>query len=74
MEVYNLDPQTRKQYGLMGREWAIGDEAGFTSEHMANRIIGNINTLLTYWKPRKRYQLIKTSAKKLKYTPHKLEY
>ena len=74
MEVYNLDPKTRKQYGLMGREWAISDEAGFTSEHMAKRVISNMNVLFKYWKPREKYELIKVTPKKLKSVPHNLVY
>jgi hypothetical protein len=34
MAVYSLGPERRKEAkGLAGREWAIGDEAGFTSKH-----------------------------------------
>ena len=73
-EVWEMGRNERKIRGNMGREWAISEEAGFTSEHMANRIIGNINTLLTYWKPRERYELIKVDARKPKFAPHKLEY
>ena len=32
-EVYALSSEERKARGLKGREWALGDEAGFTSEN-----------------------------------------
>ena len=38
-EVYALSREERKRRGLKGREWALSDEAGFTSEHQANRVI-----------------------------------
>jgi hypothetical protein len=38
-EVYNLPSEERVARGLKGREWAISDEAGFTSEHQANRFV-----------------------------------
>jgi glycosyltransferase involved in cell wall biosynthesis len=31
--IYNLTPEEKKERGLAGREWAIGEEAGFTGEH-----------------------------------------
>jgi hypothetical protein len=39
MEVYNLSKEERETRGLAGMEWAISEEAGFTSKHQANRFI-----------------------------------
>jgi hypothetical protein len=45
--------------GNLGREWVLGEEAGFTSEKMAYRIMSNIDVLLNNWQPREKYELIK---------------
>jgi glycosyltransferase involved in cell wall biosynthesis len=73
-EVYNLGPDKRKAIGLVGREWAIGDEAKFTSEKMTYSIISNLDKLFQTWKPRKKYELIKVENKKPKIVPHNLIY
>ena len=74
LEVYEIGHDGRKLVGDLGRKWALGDEAGFTSEKMAYRIMNNINELFDTWKPREKYELIKIEAKKPKFVPHKLEY
>jgi len=74
MNVYNLSKDVRKEKGLKGREWALSDEAGFTSEHMAKRVISNMDVLFNDWKPREKYELIKVTPKKLKSVPHNLVY
>ena len=51
-EVYDLGPEERKSRGLKGREWALGDEAGFTSIHQANRVIEAFEELFKTCKPR----------------------
>ena len=38
--------------GLNGREWALGDEAGFTMIHQAKRVIDAFNKLFETWEPR----------------------
>jgi len=74
MNVYNLGKEDRKNKGLKGREWALSDEAGFTSEKMSYRMMDYVDTLFTAWKPREKYELIKIDARKPKFVPHKLEY
>ena len=73
-EVYNLTPETRKQFGLMGREWATGGEAGFTAEIQGERVIQNIDKLFETWKPRAKYELIKSTPIKKKVVQHNLVY
>ena len=73
-EVWEIGPKERKRRGELGRRWATGEEAGFTSEKMSYRIMNNINNLLETWTPREKYELIKIDAKKPKFVPHKLEY
>jgi len=72
--VYNLTPEERKERGLAGREWAIGDEAGFTGEAQGNRIIEVFNELFETWKPREKFEFINTSEVKDKVLNHKLLY
>ena len=59
MKVYKMGPKERKKRGLAGREWALSEEAGFTSKQMGQRFINNIDTLLEKWEPRKRFDLTK---------------
>jgi len=58
----------------MGREWATGNEAGFTAEKQGERVIQNIDKLFETWKPRAKYELIKSSPIKKKVVQHNLVY
>ena len=49
-ECYKLGRKELKRRGLKGREWALGDEAGFTSKHQAKRVIEALDTLFDTWK------------------------
>jgi glycosyltransferase involved in cell wall biosynthesis len=73
-EIYSLSPDERKARGLLGREWAVGNEAGFTSVQQAERVIENIEELFTNWTPRKNYHIIKCDPVKKKVVPHNLVY
>ena len=74
LKVYNLGKEERQKIGKLAREWAISDEAGFTSEKMYYRVIDNIDELFKTWTPRKKYELIKTGERKAKVVPHNLIY
>ena len=69
-----MDPKERKSRGLKGREWAISDEAGFTSEHQGNRVMEAFNELFDTWKPREKYEIINTNNYKGKFLNHKIIY
>jgi glycosyltransferase involved in cell wall biosynthesis len=73
-EAYEMSKEERTQRGLAGREWAIGDEAGFTGEKMGQRIIQNLDVLFSTWKPRKNYELINTKNTEKRVLNHKLVY
>ncbi|MDA7648750.1 glycosyltransferase [Akkermansiaceae bacterium] len=73
-EAYEMGPKERKMRGKLGREWALSDEAGFTSEKMGYRVMSNINNLLETWKPRKKYNLIKVTKPERQFVPHNLNY
>ena len=74
MAVYTLTPEERKAKGLKGREWAVNDEAGFTSEHQAKRVIEAFDELFSTWKPREKYELVNVNEVKDRVVPHKLLY
>jgi len=73
-EAYEMSKEERTQRGLKGREWAIGEEAGFTGEKMGQRIIENLDTLFSTWKPRKNFELINTKNTEKRVLNHKLQY
>ena len=72
--VYKLNPDDRKARGLLGREWALSDEAGFTSVRQAERVMENMEELFANWTPRKNYHVIKCDPIKKKVAPHNLVY
>jgi len=74
MNVYKLSKEERKARGLKGREWALSEEAGFTSERMGKKIITTLDKLFKTWKPREKYEFINTNEVKDKVVPHKLVY
>jgi hypothetical protein len=74
MNVYKLSKEERKALGLKGREWALSDEAGFTSSNMGKKVITTLDKLFKTWKPREKYEFINTNETKDKVVPHKLVY
>ena len=72
--IYNLSPEERQERGLAGREWAINDEAGFTSTHQAERVIKAFTTLFDTWKPREKYELINVNEYPDRTLKHRLQY
>ena len=74
LEIYNMDPEERKERGYKGRKWAISDEAGFTHKHQAERFMGSMEELFSTWKPKTEHQIINTNEYKGKFLNHKLLY
>ena len=73
-EVYNLSSEERKQRGLKGREWAISDEAGFTAERQAERVLEAFTELFKVWEPREEYEIVNAIEYKGKVLNHKIIY
>lgn len=73
-EIYHMSKEERAERGMNGREWALSEEAGFTSEIMGKRIIENIDKLFETWKPREKFELINTKEYKKGRLNHKLVY
>ena len=57
-KLYDMGREKRKQLGLKGREWAISEEAGFTSDIMGKRVINALDNLFDTWSPREKFELI----------------
>jgi len=73
-KLYSLTPEQRKSAGLEGREWALGNEAGFTSGIMGERVIKNLDKLFATWEPRSHYEFIKPNEYQPDVLNHKLLY
>jgi glycosyltransferase involved in cell wall biosynthesis len=73
-EVYELTGKERKSKGLKGREWALSDEAGFTAEHQAQRVMGAFEELFSIWKPREDYEIVNATEYKGRFLNHKITY
>jgi glycosyltransferase involved in cell wall biosynthesis len=72
MAIYSLSKEERKAIGLAGREWACGDEAGFTSVKQGKRVIEAFDELFKTWKPREKYELINTNEVEDRVIKHEL--
>ena len=73
-EVYSLSKEEREDMGNAGREWALGSEAGFTSERQGERIIEAVDELFDTWEPRESYELINANEYRKPVLNHKLIY
>jgi len=73
-ECYALGKEELKRRGKKGRDWALSDEAGFTSEHQGKRFIKALDTLFETWTPREKYELINATEYKGKFLNHKIIY
>ena len=72
--LYELTPAERKERGLAGMKWATGNEAGFTSEIMSQRMIKSMDHLFDTWQPIPKYQFVKDTDFEKRVLPHKLIY
>ncbi len=70
--LYNLGPDEWKRRGLAGREWARSEEAGFTAEKMANKVIEVCDRGFEEFNPRPRFEVHKVGERPSKYINHKL--
>jgi hypothetical protein len=72
--VYNLPKEERLKRGQAGREWVTSEEAMMTADNMGRNVIEAIDTTLTNFKPRKKFELIKIEDLPRKAARHKLVY
>ena len=73
-QVYDLDAEDRKAKGLKGREWALSDEAGFTTSHQANRVIEAFDTLFDTWEGRETLEITNATEFTGRHLNHALIY
>jgi len=74
MELYKMSPEERQERGEKGRQWALGDEAGFTAQMMGDRVIEACDTLFNTWTSRPKYEVVKIEKLKPNYINHSLVY
>ena len=55
-EWYKETPEDRKEYGELGREYALREDVGFSAKNMCDRFIKDIDTTLEKWTPRPRFE------------------
>jgi len=63
----------RERLGMLGREWALSEESGFTAKNMTNKVIENLNELFDFWKPREKYELLKLNDYKPQHVKHNID-
>ena len=73
-ELYNMSVSERESKGNLGREWAIGDEAGFTSIKMGETFTEGMEELFSTWTPRDNFVFLKDTDYKTRILKHKLNY
>ena len=74
MKVYEMGDEERKRRGKLAREWVTSDESMMSAENMSKNVIKHIDEVLANWKPRHKFELIKTESLKRKHIRHKLVY
>ena len=72
--LYNMGDKERKRIGKIGREWVLGDEAGFTAEKMSNKVIDGMDELFIKFKPKSKFTFTKDTDIDRKVLNHKLIY
>ena len=73
-DVYDLSKEERQARGLKGREWATSDESMMSADNMSKNVIEAFEQTFKNWKPRKRFELIKSENIEIKKAEHKFIY
>ena len=73
-ECYELGRAELKRRGKVGREWFLGDEAGFTADHQAIRVMEAFTELFEVWEPRNDFDMVNATEYKGKFLNHKINY
>lgn len=61
-ELYSLGPDTRKEYGLKGREWMMSDEANMTADAMGSSFVRKMDECFEKFEPRERFEIFKVDG------------
>ena len=73
-ECYELGRKELKRRGKVGREWCLGDEAGFTATHQGERVMEAFNELFKVWEPRNSFDVVNATEYKGRVLNHKIIY
>ena len=74
MEMYEMGTEERERRGKLAHKWVTSDESMMTAENMSKNIIKHVNKVLENWKPKPKFELIKTQPLNKKHLRHKLTY
>jgi hypothetical protein len=50
---------------MLGREWVLSEESMMSAETMCNNIIEGLDEVVSDWKPRSKYNLLKVQERPL---------
>ena len=73
-DVYNLPQEERQKRGLEGRDWVLSKESMMSAKHMCDNVVSTINDTLSSFKPKQKFELIKTTKLPRKKIVHPLIY
>lgn len=65
--AYSIGSVERKRIGLLGRKWVTSDESMMSAGNMCKNIIYAVDETLETWKPRSRYDIVKSECIKKKH-------
>jgi glycosyltransferase involved in cell wall biosynthesis len=74
MKLYEMGSEERNRRGKLAREWVTSAESGMSANNMCNNIINHIDSVFNTWKPKPKFELIKTQPIQKKHLRHKLVY
>jgi glycosyltransferase involved in cell wall biosynthesis len=73
-DCHNLSPDERNMRGMSGRKWVLSEESMMSAKHMCDNVIDSIEETFKKFKPRTKFELIKTEKIKRKKILHPLVY
>ena len=59
VEWYKEGPEKREEYGELGRQFVLSDDAKMTNKHLSLGFIDSMDTAFDKWTPRNRYEIVK---------------
>lgn len=71
-KIYNLKKEERDKRGAAGRNWAMSEEAKFTSQAMADGLVESMNEGMKKFTPRPKYDVFKVEKPLEKLIKHNL--
>ena len=68
------NPEYYKEICNAAREWVTSEESGMSASNMCKNVTKHVNEVLATWKPKHKFELIKTEKIKRKHIRHQLVY